>query len=248
MHTSNPYHARMQAKFACFTRPEFRTERLTNVVGSVSAYEGALRQVMGHRGTTYLIDQVALLFQPRFVPVTANEVKDFGHGHGINTEDCRTLRTTTLLAGNRRKIKQCLFDQKVTKDFAGVDFVVTYRLATETREDFDKFRQMHDRRMTSGRYFRQPYLGLREYPALLEPVFSFKDLDYPEDMEMYTHPNGLKTVDLNQDLGLTFYGTDWLDPQKPNYFAPLKVEHGIVKFPSWEEVRQLGIRREGPAT
>jgi hypothetical protein len=218
---------------------------MSNVVGSASAWEGALSQVLGHKGVRYDILRVGLLFYPRWLAVTSNEVKDFGNGTtAIQTETRRTLRTTSLLAGNRRTIIDRWPDGTEHKKVsAGVDFIVSFCLVTPS-DEFEKYRGMLDRRLKNGHYWRQPYLGIRECPALVEHVTDFNSVSYPIDMPMIEHADGLKTADVNTNLGICFYGTDWDDTKRPNFFAPLRVTHGIVEYPTWEDARRLGIKRE----
>lgn len=238
-------HVRASGRMACYTRPEFRTERFSNVVGSASAWDGMLSQIMGHVGAHYLIESVALLFHPRWVSHTINEIADFGNGlKPIDTErkNVRTLRTTSFVAGNRRLLRRRILGEVVESETAGVDYVVSFRLVST---DLQKHQDMLRRRLRNGHYWRQPYFGLRELPAMVEQVKRFDDLLYPSDTQLVEHENGLKTADYSASLGLTFYGVDWVDPAHPYYFAPLEVRRGIATYPTWDDVRRLGIRREG---
>ena len=242
-----PQSVRVLGKMACFTRPECRAERFSSVAGSVSAWDGLLSQVQGHRGVRYEIDSVAMLFYPRWLVQTANEVRDFGTGTRgpVSTEVQRTLRTTAYLAGQPRTIDAPTFDGKrEKKEFAGVDYLVTFRLTTTDPREYDKQADMLRRRLSNGHFWRQPYLGIRELTADVEPVGSLKDFPYP-DITLYTHENGLKAADYNADLGLSFFGIDWEDPTHPHYFYPMKVEHGVLRYPTWKEVYDLGISRKG---
>ena len=255
-----PQHVRVLGDMTCFTRPECRTERHSSIAGSVSAWDGLLSQVMGHRGAHYDILTVGMLFKPRYLVQTANEVRDFGTGArgSINTESKRTLRTTSYVAGEPRTIHTRSFEGVVEpRDFAGVDYIVSFRFATSDSRDFTKLEDMLNRRLRNGHFWRQPYLGMRELIANVEPVKGFGEglvfinpdkttsvIPYP-DVCLYTHDNGLKTVDHNEDLGLSFYGIDWDDPSHPHYFYPMTVEHGLLKYPTWDEVRALGISRKG---
>lgn len=260
--TSKRKHVRVRAKMACFTLPEFKTERCSSVAAPVSTWDGVLSQVQGHRGVHYEIESAAMLFEPRKLAQTVNEVRDFGTGKRgpVNTEDQRTLRTTTYLAGRLRTIHKTSFEgDLVSEPFAGVDFVVTYRLTTRDPQELVEHEDMLDRRLRNGHFWRTPGLGLRELIADVEPIKGFSDaglilddrtkagrvIPYPSDIPLYTHSDGLKTFDYNADLGFSFFGIDWDDPSHPHYFAPLRVEHGLLKYPSWDEVRSLGISRKG---
>lgn len=232
---SDLIHVRIRGRAACWTRAEYRTERLSNVVGSHAAFEGLLSQIMGHKPCRYLIERVGLLFEPRRLPMTGNEIKDFGNGHRqVHTELERTLRTTALMAGKLREVEG--------KRVAGVDYVVSFRL------NYSEIQYLKTlmARLNNGHYWGQPCLGQRDYPARVEHLGDLRKVSYP-GIPLYEHPNGLKTFDHNERLGLCFYGTDWDDPRHPNYFATLDVVHGLVRYPSWSEVREVGIKRERAA-
>jgi len=64
-------------------------------------------------------------------------------------------------------------------------------------------------------------------------------------MPLVEHEGGLKTADYNMDLGLSWYGTDYMAEPPPNYFTPMSITKGVLKYPSWESVRRRGIKREG---
>ena len=243
---SHPRHVRVIGRMACFTRPEFRMERYSNVVGSTSAWEGLLNAVMGHRPVRFDIESVALLFYPRWETHTINEISNFGDGwNPIDVTARRTLRTTSFVVGNRRVLRRrgAYDDGPAERLFSGVDYVVTFRVSAPAGE-FNKLNGMTDRRLKNGHFWRQPYLGQRELPAIVEPVDSFTDITYP-DMQLVEHASGLRTADYSAHLGLCFYGIDWDDPAHPYYFFPLEVRRGIVTYPTWDEVRRHGVRRKG---
>jgi CRISPR-associated protein Cas5d len=246
---SDEIHVRLRAPMAMYTRPEYRTERVSNVVGSHAAYEGLLKQIMGHHGCHYEIHRVGLLFIPRWLPVTSNEVADFGTGRKpVDTTVDRTLRTTLLVAGKRRRVRPdyhyewAAYDKKDERawiDDAGVDYIISFQLVTPDVKYID----ILDRRLRGGRSFTQPYLGMREYVARVDLVEDLHDVVYP-GIDLVEHPDGLKTVDYTQPLGVSFFGTDWEHPPHANYFYPIDIKRGVVTYPGWAEVRKLGIKRE----
>ena len=245
--TSERMHVRVRGPYALFTRPEYRTERVSSIVGSHAAWEGLLSQVMGHRGCRFLIERVGFLFVPRYVSFTSNEIHSFGSGRRpVNTQKDRTLRTSTFVAGKKRLCKAFDgFDELC----AGVDYLLTFRFsypeAPPPRRH--KYLDILESRLRSGRnYGTHPYLGMRELACAIEPVTDLRAIFYPE-ITLADHPDGLRTADFSETLGLSFYGTDWDDSRRPNYFAPLDVVRGIVRYPSWSEVRKIGIKRENAA-
>lgn len=240
------FHVRITAPRACFTRPEHRVERFSSVVGSAGAWEGVLSQVMGHRGVRYEIERVALLFRPRWLTMTSNEQKEFDPCVPVDGAS-RTLRTTVLLAGEPRTIVTAdFFGNKEKRRDAGVDYLLSFRVSAPSSKELGVLTDILLRRLKNGHHWRTPYLGMREFSANVELVKSFADLDYPEDVALVEHEDGLRAVDYSADLGISFYGIDYDDkPAMPYYFAPLSVVRGVVRYPTWQEVRSLGIRRRG---
>jgi hypothetical protein len=242
---SEEIHVRVRGKRQCHAKPEYKTERVSSIVASHSAHEGLLCQIMGHPGCRYHVSYTALLFHPRTISEMGNEVADFGDGShpvNLNAKGVRTQRTTTYVAGKARRFKRSVDGVEFEETVAGVDWVIAFKLNYPEPQ----YLKMLWARLRNGNYYGdQPYLGMRELVASVELVSDFSKMEYPVDTEGWvTHPNGLKTVDYSSELGLSFYGTDWEDPKHPNYFAYLKVEHGIVRYPTWAEVRALGIKRE----
>lgn len=234
----NVQHVRVSGYMACFTQPALRMERVSNVVPAAAAWDGILSCVMGHKGARYHIEQAALLFEPRRQTITSNEISDFSTWK-------RTLRTSSVIAGNRRTIRKRGYDDEIVETVtAGVDYIVSFRLVAPDSE-FDKLDEMLARRLSNGHHRHPAYLGSSDHRATVMPVESFTDVEYPIDMPLVEHGNGLKTADYSERLGNCFYGIDWEDQrhEHPYYFAPLDVKRGIVRYPSWDEVRKLGIWR-----
>lgn len=89
-----------------------------------------------------------------------------------------------------------------------------------------KIHETFTRRIKNGGQQTQPYLGIRECTA------------YVELMEEEPQPEKF-----DSDLGLHYYGYDF-STDTP-YFYPLQIEAGVVRYPSWAEVRQSGMRGQG---
>jgi len=232
---------RARGKHGLFTAAPFRTERMSCLIPSHGGVEGILSQINSHKGCRYKILELALLFYPRYFSVTRNELQSFGTGKApinVDLQKNRTLRTTTLLAGKPRKMMNEFGEEEIV---SGVDYIVTFQILAPDI----KYITMFESRLRNGKFYgTQPYMGMREFSARLDPVEDFRSISYPLNQKMIEHPNGLRTANVNENLGISFYGTDWDDPAHPNYFAPLEVVKGIVKYPSWSEVRKLGIKRE----
>ena len=93
-------------------------------------------------------------------------------------------------------------------------FRLTKRAGPE--DNLRKFEEMFERRLSRGQFHYQPYLGCREFTAIVEP--------YSGDPA----PIAEETRDLGFMLQDIRYGTK----QNVPVFFHAKLEHGILAFPS----------------
>src|SRR3954469_25833665 len=68
------YRVRIRGDWACFTRPELKTERVTYHVITPSAARGVLEAVLWKPAIRWHIHRIAVLSQVRFASVKRNEV------------------------------------------------------------------------------------------------------------------------------------------------------------------------------
>jgi CRISPR-associated protein Cas5d len=81
-----------------------------------------------------------------------------------------------------------------------------------------KFDEMFRRRLEKGQTFSQPYLGCREFPAIVEPYTG-----NPPPLASETRDLGYMLHDLR-------YGSKGNEP----VFFRARVERGIIEVPQWE--------------
>lgn len=62
--------------YACFTRPEMKTERVSYDVMTPSAARGLLESIYWHPGLRWVIDRIHVCAPIRFTNIRRNEVKD----------------------------------------------------------------------------------------------------------------------------------------------------------------------------
>src|ERR1700722_8788200 len=73
MNTSN-FHVRIRGPLACFTRPEFSTERFSYEVITPSAARGVLEAVLWKPAIQWHVRRILLLAPARFIQLKRNEV------------------------------------------------------------------------------------------------------------------------------------------------------------------------------
>ncbi|MFV2198741.1 type I-C CRISPR-associated protein Cas5c [Nocardiopsis sp. LOL_012] len=186
-----PLVVEVQGPYACFTRPEFKTERFSYSVMTPSAAKGILEAIFWKPEFSYQVVRIEVLKPIRWFSVRRNEVDSTlsldwvreamsDHRHRFDAEEHRDQRNMV-----------CLRD-------------VAYRIHTRIRlrphadAPEAKYRDQFRRRVERGACFSQPFLGTREFSASFgrattaEPIKDSEDLgvmlhsiDYTEDRESY---------------------------------------------------------------
>lgn len=211
-------------EYACFTRPEMKTERVSYDVMTPSAARGLLEAIYWHPGMRWCIDRIHICAPIRFTNLRRNEVKhtisaraartviDRGQGKlWLSTPEAIQQRATLLL----RKVHYVidahfdLTDQATSSDNTG------------------KFQDITKRRIKSGACYHQPYLGCREFPA------NFKLCEQL--------PPCPKELQGEYDLGYMLWDMDYTDPQNitPLFFRA-KLQNGVLFVPTRHSGEVIG--------
>ncbi len=186
--------------YACFSRPEMKTERVSYDVMTPSAARGLVEAIYWHPGLRYHIDKIYLLAPIRFTNIRRNEVKS------------TLLASAALSAAKGGRLPALYTSQDIQQRAAlvlqDVHYVIECHFDLTERaapgDNAGKFQDILRRRLTRGQCYHTPYFGCREFPA------SFREW-----------PGGtVPTVPLTQDLGWTLYDLDYKDPQniQPQFF------------------------------
>lgn len=158
------YRVRVRGGLACFTRPEFKTERLTYEVLTPSAARGILEAILWKPAIRWEIRKICLLAPIRFIQVKRNEVKS----RASVANALRALRGSTLVDYFVNDDRA----QRNTVALRDVDYAVEAEFHMTSRcgsnDNPRKFDEMFRRRLERGQYHMQPYLGCREFPAIVE--------------------------------------------------------------------------------
>lgn len=218
-HAPRTWWIRIFGDFACWTLPQLRSERTSAIVPSHEALVGVLRSALfGKKEYRWTVHDVRLLRMPGTATLTASELKfDAVDNDGtriLYADGQRTLRDTTFLTSP--------------------DYLVRASIArsplADPEDTIEKADAMIRARGEAGARRRPLVLGTRDCMG------HYRLLSY-EQAKLLT------VVDYSQDLGIMPFGIDWDDPSAPYYFAPMRIEHGVLVYPSWDEVRRLGIAR-----
>lgn len=163
----NEVRLRVWGDFACFTRPEMKTERVSYDVMTPSAARGILEAVLWKPAIRWEVHRIDVLQPIRWTSVRRNEVGAVvpvntvtsamkrGSGDlGLYVEDERQQRAGLLL----RDVEYVIHARFHFTDRAGPE------------DNPAKFAGMFRRRVERGQCFHRPYLGTREFAALFAPV------------------------------------------------------------------------------
>ena len=202
---------RLWGDFACFTRPEFKVERVTYPVPTPSAVRGILEAIFWKPQFFWQIATIAVLSPIRYFSIMRNEANDKQSFHAAQG----WLKN----GGNYSVDESRNRAQRHTLALREVDYLITARivLRSDVRDDPAMYRDQFRRRVQNGRCFSTPYLGCREFPA------SFGPSDGTE-----------RPIELTQNLGPMLFDLEYASDDSgrgvPRFFAA-RLERGVLRVP-----------------
>lgn len=207
------FRIRVRGEMACFTRPEFSTERVSYEIITPSAARGVLEAILWKPAVRWEILSIALLSEVRWIEFRRNEVNS-----RISTRDASSA------ARNGTALREFYADedraQRNTLALRDVDYLVEARFHMTRHAGAEDnpaklFREMFSRRLVKGQQHYQPYLGCREFPAIVAG-------------DEATPP----ARDETRSLGLMLHDIDFGLRNEARFFDA-KLEHGILRVPEW---------------
>lgn len=210
--SSSPLCLRASGPIACFTRPEFKTERVSYQVMTPSAARGLLEAVLWKPAIRWRIERIKVLSPIRWLAVRRNEVNSRASAPVAATIEHGGLPPVLFADADRA--------QRNTVALLDVDYVIEARFELTDRAGADdnraKFVEMFRRRLENGQHFHQPYLGCREFVADVRPV----DSTTPEP------------IDDSRDLGLMLYDLQYDGKRNRPMFFPASLVRGVLEVPA----------------
>ena len=222
---------RVWGRYACFTRPEMKVERVSYDVITPSAARGILEAIYWKPAIRWRIERIHVLKPICFSNIRRNElsgkipvgtvktaVKDLVTPVEVFIEDDRQQRASMVLENVDYVIEAALeiTDKAGKPTFAGK--------ADQDDTKPTKHTEIFKRRAEAGQCFSQPYLGTREFPA------SFTWVDKAHI------PKSL--IGDERVLGWMLHDIDFADGMKPRFFHAT-MRNGVIDVPVFEseEVR-----------
>jgi CRISPR-associated protein Cas5d len=163
---SPPLVLRCRGPLAIFTRPEFKTERVSYPVITPSAARGVLEAVVWKPAIRWRILRVEVLSKIEFTSFRRNEVNS------------RAIAPSAVIIAQGGAAPVLFADedraQRNTVALRDVDYRITARFEMTERagsaDNVAKFVDMFRRRVEKGQHFHQPYFGCRECVAEVLPA------------------------------------------------------------------------------
>ena len=202
--------------YACFSRPEMKTERVSYDLITPSAARGLLEAIYWHPGLRWEVDRIRVCAPIRFTNIRRNEVKDT-----ISARKVRTVMekgTGELYLATPESIQQ-----RAAMVLRDVRYVIDAHFemtdAAAPGDNPGKFQDIVKRRLARGQFYHQPYFGTREFPAHFAPC-----------AEVPSCPEELMG---EKDMGWMLLDMDYSDPENitPMFFRAT-LRDGVLEVPS----------------
>lgn len=206
--------------YACFSRPEMKTERMSYSCMTPSAARGILEAVMWHPGMRWVIDKIYVLSPIEFTNIRRNEVKSKISASSIKSAACGKGGSTAIYAGAD-------IVQRAAMVLKNVHYVIEahFELTDKANpsDNAGKFQEMTRRRLEKGQCYHQPYLGCREFPA------KFRAWEFDTVPTAYG--------DNEQDLGFMLYDLDYSGKEIEPMFFRAVMKNGVIDLTDCEVYR-----------
>lgn len=200
--------------YACFSRPELKTERVSYDVMTPSAARGLLDAIYWHPGMRWVVDRIHVCAPIRFTNIRRNEVKDI-----VSARNARAAMESgeeIYLATSESIQQRAAMVLRDVRYVIDAHFEMTAR-ATPT-DNPGKFQDIMRRRVEKGQFYHQPCFGVREFPAQFKPCEELPPC--PEDLAG------------EKDLGWMLLDLDYSDRENitPRFFRAV-LRDGVLEVP-----------------
>lgn len=217
--SSPRYRLRVRGELACFTRPELKVDRMSYHVITPSSARAVVEAILWKPAIRFHIHRIAVLAPIRFMNIKRNELKDVAplnnirammRGKAVEPFFIDETNDKGQLINRAQRGAAILRDVDYHVDLS---FTLTHRAGPG--DNILKFSSMFERRLANGQQHYAPYLGCREFPAIVEPARDDDPAPIPEDM----------------NLGRMLLDVDYGRPNRPVFFDA-EMKQGVIEVPS----------------
>ncbi|MDQ0467287.1 type I-C CRISPR-associated protein Cas5c [Labrys wisconsinensis] len=204
----------VSGKYALFTRPEMKVERVSYDVMTPSAARGILEAIHWKPAIQWVVEEIRVLRPIRFQSIRRNEV-----GAKAPERAVRAAMRSGEIGGLTLRIEEQR-QQRASTVLSDVAYVIGARFALTARAGPDDNEGKHldtfNRRARKGQCFHQPCLGTREFPA------AFRLVEPGEPLPA--------AIEESRDLGFMLYDIDH-GGDRGSLFFRAQLEAGVVRVP-----------------
>jgi CRISPR-associated protein Cas5d len=195
----------VEGDYACFTRTEFKVERVSYEVPTPGALEGLLKSIYWKPAIRYVIDKIIVFNPIDFANIRRNEVKDKVLISAVKGQMKGTDADPLIYTSESRSQRAAMVLKNVKY---GVEFHFELTgLKDENEEDGEKKHyNIIKRRLEKGQWFRSPCLGCCEFPV--------KRIEIVEDFDMNLISSAIRQMG-DVDLGYMNYKVEFKDGGVP---------------------------------
>lgn len=201
--------------YACFTRPEMKTERVSYDVMTPSAARGILEAIHWKPAIRWVVDRIHVLKEIKFDSVRRNEVEGKiptrTVGEAMRGKEVDLHQYASSLKERQQRASLILRDVSYVIE---AHFELTARAGSEDTPE--KHFNMAVRRMREGQCFHHPYFGCREFPV------DFRLIEDGEEV-VSCHKG-------ERDLGWMLWDLDFDDGMTPRFFRAA-MRDGVIDVP-----------------
>jgi CRISPR-associated protein Cas5d len=219
---------RVRGELACFTRPEFKVERVSYEVMTPSAARGILEAVHWKPAIRWVVTEIHVLSEIKFVSFKRNEVTERA-SVAAAVQGMRGQDLDPFFADEHRA-------QRNTLALRDVDYIIGAHFVTTPRwgpdDNLAKHVDMFLRRLEGGQTYHHPYLGCREFAAAVEPAPATWQTRLPETQRP-------------RDLGLMLHDLEFGPQSRPRFFRARIDKNGMVAVPPFEQAGTAESLAEG---
>lgn len=196
MSSSSRVAVRVWGELACWTRPEYKAERVSYELMTPSGARGVLEAIFWEPQMAYLIDHIAVVRRGCWISLRRNEITEVVNVTDVPRWQSGSKPVRYIQAGGGAPDAA----QRNMLALADVEYVISAEVvlsprAEPPRDNVGKYLEEFRRRARRGKCAHRPCLGMREFVA------NFEGVD-PSD--------GTQAAPWNEDLGLMLY--DVFDP------------------------------------
>lgn len=229
----------VEGDYACFTRPEFKVERVSYDVPTPGALEGMLKSIYWKPAIRYVIDKIVVFNPIESVNIRRNEVKDKVSFQNMKNKMNGGDSNPEIITSESRSQRNALVLKNV-KYGISFHFELT-NIQNERSKQIGNERAKHysiiKRRIENGQFFRVPCLGCSEFSVRrieLVDAFDYSKIDRSIRGDVDLGFMIYKVIFTDDKIRENWSESDFSDNAMSIYYHPHMI-NGIIDVKKYRE-------------